>query len=896
MNTDYLARNKTLCRKEIDFIQPGNFVTSELEELKNISFFRVGGLTEFWAADEHAPPQTTMSALLSGICKYGVSFVYAIVGDSRGINIYLGVLSPIAESLKSSAIALYPGIDISPADNPLPAAPRDYGGFVVGWPSDKSKEDIESHEIEGICRGMLGSNFAYVVVATGISGILATMAQDRLHEELGNAYSMMTKTVSGGPQGNLSVRQQDFGIKNYYENLTALDREIKDGIAMGMWRVNTYYASDNAADAKRLSSIIKSSFSGNDVKSDILRCIEYNGIRDVIGNLCLMSELVADAELHPLGRWDVNGRAISMYVYKYQTLLTSSRLGILCNLPTEEFFGFFVDSYVSFDTQDRVSMKSEPITVGDIKIAANANSSVTTGSYNQPYTIEKNDLTRHALIVGITGGGKTNTAKSLLTTLWSKNAVPFLVIESAKREYWELRNIKGFEDLTIFTLGDESSRTAVPYRINPFEANPGVSLQTHIDYLLATFKAAFDLYPPAPYILEQAVYEVYSDRGWDTVENVNKYGFTEYPTLSDLYSKVEVIVDRLGYHAEVKSNVKAALQARIYSLMLGGKGAMLNTPNSMPIEKMLSTPTVLELEDLGDDETKSFVIGILLVQLYEYRKSQMTTGSKALSHILLIEEAHRLLKNVPEAGEGSSTRAKAVEFFCNMLAEIRTYGQGIIIADQIPTKLAPDTIKNTNLKIVHRTVAADDRETIGKAMHMTDAQIDYLSSLKRGFAAVYAEGDNRPKLVKMPLVESCYAQTRAEIVSDSRKKAETFLPMGKLRTSSHAGCHTGRHAGRHAGCAYCEERCRHYERISSYLDGRIDCDKVVAKWNAADYSANQVQAFLQASIMHELSIDGVFQRICVIGVILSKNKALGGGRCNQIIADFLKVYANSSSK
>src|SRR5699024_802141 len=162
-----------------------------------------------------------------------------------------------------------------------------------------------------------------------------------------------------------------------------------------------------------------------------------------------------------------------------------------------------------------------------------------------------------------------------------------------KREYWELRNLKGFEDLLVFTLGSEAAATSVKYRINPFETLPGISLQTHIDYLMSTFNAAFDLYPPMPYILEKAVYQVYSDRGWDIVENQNRYGLTEYPTLTDLCNKIDVIVDNMGYHQEVQSNVKAALQARVYSLMIGGKGAMLNTPRSVPIQELLARPAVL---------------------------------------------------------------------------------------------------------------------------------------------------------------------------------------------------------------------------------------------------------------------------------------------------------------
>jgi hypothetical protein len=436
----------------------------------------------------------------------------------------------------------------------------------------------------------------------------------------------------------------------------------------------------------------------------------------------------------------------------------------------------------------------------------------------------------------------------------------------------------------VFTLGAEASATSVKYRINPFETTPQISLQTHIDYLLSTFKAAFDLYPPMPYILEKAVYEIYSDRGWDIVENTNRYGLTEYPTLSDLYNKIDVIVDNMGYHQEVQSNVKAALQARVYSLMIGGKGAMLNTPKSVPIQELLSRPVVMELEDLGDDETKSFVIGILLVQLYEYRKSQMTKGSKQLSHILMVEEAHRLLKNVSEGGEGGNTRAKSVEFFCNLLAEIRTFGQGILIADQIPTKLAPDTIKNTNLKIVHRTVAQEDRETIGRAMNMNPAQIEYLSSLRRGYAAVYAEGDNRPKCVKLPLVKSFYEKNRQEVIHEVRRKVQD-IASGYDEVINH-----------HAGCSYCEHRCKYYKKVDAYLQEKISFDKVLEKLEARNFAPKTLVAFLNSEIMKPLQMQNDFERRCVLGCILAKKNGLNDGQRQKILADYLGYIANPNEQ
>lgn len=890
MNTAYeytsAEKNFALCRKELDMIPNGNFLSNGYEECQNMQFFKVFGLTRFWDDEEAFNITSLVGDILNSCVRHGVPFAYVILGDKDGIQIYVGTMKVLLDGVRTSYEASYPGIDIKLVqDNPLRTSARNFGGMFTGIPTNKVGAEKKSFQIENICRGMLGRNFTYVVLASGISNIAVTFGHEKLLEEMEHVYSLINQTISGGTQGNLQAHKQDFHSKNYFENLEFTEAYLKESVSRGMWRVNGYYASDNAIDAKKLGSIIKSAFSGEESRPEPFRIIEYNLIKDVISNTYMMADLIDKPDLHPLGQWQRPGmnQVISLFVYKFQTLLNSDQLAILCQLPSKEFPGYYIDEYVEFDTSNRTKgVIKQPVPIGDICLAGRVSNS----QVDNKYYLEKNDFTRHALIIGITGGGKTNTSKSLLNTLWNadnvKDRVPFLVIESAKREYWELRNLKGFEDLIVFTLGAEASSTSVKYRINPFETNSGISLQTHIDYLLSTFKAAFDLYPPMPYILEKAVYEIYSDRGWDIVENRNRYGFTEYPTLTDLYNKIDVIVDDMGYHQEVQSNVKAALQARVYSLMIGGKGAMLNTPKSVPIQELLNRPVVMELEDLGDDETKSFVIGILLVQLYEYRKSLMTKGAKNLSHILMIEEAHRLLKNVSEAGEGGNTRAKSVEFFCNLLAEIRTFGQGILIADQIPTKIAPDTIKNTNLKIVHRTVALEDRETMGRAMNMDPKQIEYLSSLQRGYAAVYAEGDNKPKCVKLPLIQSYYEKNRNEVIAEARKKVQD-IAEGYDKVILH-----------HAGCTYCEHRCKYYEKTKKYIDSNVAVEKVLEKWKSSGYRAISLHAFLNSKLMEGLEKANVFRRICILGQILDRSNELNDGQCQKRIADYLMHYYQMS--
>lgn len=888
-NIPLATKNYYLCRKDLDRIPNGMIMVKNCEgivnERQSFKFFHVKGITDFWKKDSDLDISSLTGDILSGCVRNNVPFAFALIGDESGMHIYIGILGILRESLKASYESLYPGCDIELLDyNPLENCPSSYGGVFTGIPVNKTGAEKKNFQIENICRGMQGKSFTYLILAKGIGAPEITFSSERIHEEMESVFSQITQTVAGGAQGNLSAQRQDFAAKNYFDNLEKLEQVIEVGMARGMWRVNGYYATDDQGETRRLGSIIKATFSSDQSRPEPFRILEYHpqnvpySFRQVIKMPCFIVDPLEGIDAHPLGTWTREGipQPITIFAFKYQSVLNSDQLATLCQLPSKEFPGFYIDRYVEFDLSNRMKESiKDSVPIGDICIAGRKETEATTQNV---YSMEKNDFTRHALIIGITGGGKTNTSKSILNTLYNKKGTNFLVIESAKREYWELRNIKGFEDLWVFTLGAEASNTSVRYRINPFETLPQISLQTHIDYLLSTFKAAFDLYPPMPYILEKAVYQVYSDRGWDIVENTNKYGLTEYPTLSDLYNKIDVIVDEMGYHQEVQSNVKAALQARVYSLMIGGKGAMLNTAKSVPISELLTRPVVMELEDLGDDETKSFVIGLLLVQLYEYGKSQMTKGSKNLSHILMVEEAHRLLKNVSESGEGGNSRAKSVEFFCNLLAEIRTFGQGIIIADQIPTKLAPDTIKNTNLKIVHRTVAAQDRETIGKAMNMSEEQIEYLSSLRRGYAAVYAEGDNRPKCVKLPLVKSDYDLDRETVIKEARAKVQA-IASGYDEKIHH-----------HAACAFCEHRCKYYQQVIDFVNGNLDKKKVLESLVSHQYAPAQMVKMIRGfeqQYQNVIQFENDDKKRCFLGYILSAIKSLNDGKRQRILADYL---------
>jgi len=283
------------------------------------------------------------------------------------------------------------------------------------------------------------------------------------------------------------------------------------------------------------------------------------------------------------------------------------------------------------------------------------------------------------------------------------------------------------------------------------------------------------MWTPLPQVLERAINEIYRDKGWDAIHGENERARMSdsdsnsvwhpfaHPTLTDLYGKISELVPRLGYDKEVERNVRTALETRLNSLRIGAKGLMLDCRVSTPIEYLLAGPTVLELEGIGDDDEKAFIMGLILIKLFEYYRQKKSVENPGLRHITIIEEAHRLLSASAQAHDTESTnlKSKAVETFTNMLSEIRAYGEGFIVAEQIPTKLAVDVIKNTGLKIMHRTVSLDDRQVMGGAMNLDEAQLRQVSSLRVGQAVVHGGGkfgDDAPMLVDVTEVKEAQNQ------------------------------------------------------------------------------------------------------------------------------------------
>ena len=365
-----------------------------------------------------------------------------------------------------------------------------------------------------------------------------------------------------------------------------------------------------------------------------------------------------------------------------------------------------------------------------------------------PAVFDSQQLAKHGLMVGVPGSGKTTAMFNILYQLWDvpdEQKIPFIVLEPAKTEYRALKLLPALkDDMLVFTLGDES---VSPFRFNPMEVLPGIKIENHISRLQACFVGAFNLFDPLPIFLEQAIRRTYLEKGWYDDSCGGDEG-VETPTLTDLCRNAEYIVENSGFDAKMKSDFKASLLERLNSLRRGSKGRMLDTLHSIPMEELMGSPVILELDSLNGDE-KSLLMMFLLSYVYEYCKIARRSGSP-LKHMLLVEEAHNL---IGANKSGSDSRAdpgeKTIELFVNMLAEMRALGQGILIADQLPTAIAPQAVKQTNVKLLMRVTARDDREEIGNTMDLNEEQMHQVVNFKTGHAYFYHEGEDHVRMIRM---------------------------------------------------------------------------------------------------------------------------------------------------
>ena len=406
------------------------------------------------------------------------------------------------------------------------------------------------------------------------------------------------------------------------------------------------------------------------------------------------------------------------------SLVTSKELAIHAGFPERSIAGFGVKNLASFGREVISEAKGgKSIKLGQIYHMGK--------SYESPVNLDLNSLSGHAFITGSTGSGKSNTIYKILNEAREKN-VKFLVIEPAKGEY---KHVFG-NDKSVSVYGTNPNLTPL-LRINPFKFTSEIHILEHLDRLVEIFNVCWPMYAAMPAVLKKAVEKSYEDAGWDLSLSKNKIDKKLFPNFMDVMQNVIEIINSSEYSDENKGNYKGALVTRLESLTNGLNGLIFSS-DDISDDKLFDENVIVDLSRVGSMETKALIMGILVMKLSEYRIAKGDINSE-LKHICVLEEAHNLLKrtSTEQSSESSNLLGKSVEMLANSIAEMRTYGEGFIIADQSPGLLDMSVIRNTNTKIIMRTPDFNDRELIGKAAGLTDEQIADIVKFPKGVAAVY---------------------------------------------------------------------------------------------------------------------------------------------------------------
>ncbi len=605
----------------------------------------------------------------------------------------------------------------------------------------------------GSVLGKVGS-LIHPGLGAAISGLLGGGASSLIGSALGIGVGQLNKTVNKSFSLSVNTNYLD-KFAQYAEELTEIHIErMKQGRNLGYWNVGVYVLGRSRKDVTTVSGMLRSIYAGREsyvepIRTHILQ--SNSGALNTVRRFQMVPLYDDTMEgMDEKSEWHVFGR----YYQYLSTPMNTKELALTTSLPKRDVPGLrFVKTAVRF-------ANNPPVTGGDtITMGRMVDMGV---EQNAPYRIDPNDLVRHALVCGSTGSGKTYTCQRILKELMGKG-IPVLVIEPAKDDYvrWAIEMNKTLPEdrkFHIFMPGsDEFEGTPLEQlRLNPFEPaafkDAKVNMMSRCENLVAFLNASLPTSDILPVLVDETVYYHYcgyfgkqfaSGRPMDQAE--------VYPPLSKLTAMAKFVLSQRHYEPKVRDNLLACLETRFQYLTRGTRGQLLDVDKSTPPELIFDRPAVINISGISSAKDKALIMSLLMLSLYEYRQSRYANDQEyrakaaqnKLLHMTLVEEAHNVLLKPEASAAGTGNPQQVVaDLFSNMLSEIRGYGQGLMIVDQVPTRLIPDAIKNTNYKIVHRLTAPDDGEVMAASLALRDDQRSLIPALPVGNAIIYGDKDD----------------------------------------------------------------------------------------------------------------------------------------------------------
>lgn len=578
-----------------------------------------------------------------------------------------------------------------------------------------------------------------------------------------------TSGFTAGTSENLQLTMQNKTLIDMLERIDKQLKRIDECESLGMWECAAYFMSDSQETVEMAAGTYKAIMRG-ECSGIETSAVNFWG-RGSSDKLPALREYITNF-IHPVFAYRSEHSAIPVTA---ASLVSGNELAIQMGLPRKSVCGFPVIEHADFGKEivHAGTHRNDEFPIGNIFSMGQRTSTEA--------RLSRDSLTMHTFVTGSTGSGKSNTVYEIINQLRVIYNVPFLVVEPAKGEY---KNVFGqFPDVSVY--GTNPKKFSALLRLNPFRFPADIHILEHLDRLVEIFNACWPMYAAMPAVLKDAMEKAYTAAGWDLANSDNPKG-NIYPNFADVLEQIENAIDNSRYSADTKGDYAGALCTRVRSLTNGLNG-LIFCSDDLPDNALFDQNVIVDLSRIGSIETKSLIMGLLVMKLNEYR---MTSGkvNSSLSHITVLEEAHNLLKrtSTEQSAESSNLLGKSVDLLANSIAEMRTYGEGFIIADQSPGLLDMSVIRNTNTKIILRLPEQSDRELVGLSAGLNKDQIQELSKLERGVAAVYQNDWVEPVLIqinKCGIREAMYeAANSAQMADTSKVKMQLiyFLLQGRI--------------------------------------------------------------------------------------------------------------------
>lgn len=559
----------------------------------------------------------------------------------------------------------------------------------------------------------------------GMSRGYNTAHTDSSTVERSNAHSTNEQHSNGTTDTHSTVRTQQIEVCNkaVEELLTRIDEQIKrtkESEDYGCYSCAAYFLSSRPSKALLAANTYRSLMigEGSSVESGAANLWQDRA------SVTAMREYLKRFTHPVFARQLWENEADSLF-YTAGTLVSGRELPMHLGLPTRSVHGLPIIEHAEFgrNVPDEAMPDEDKMNLGKIYHMGKEEAA--------GLLLNRQAMASHTFITGSTGTGKSNAVYHLLDEITKNGQTTFLVVEPAKGEY---KNV--FGNCTDAQVFGTNPRETPLLRMNPFAFPENIHILEHIDRLVEIFNACWPMYAAMPAVLKDAIERSYQKVGWDLRNSESEKGI--FPTFFDLLDILPGVIEESHYSKDTQSDYVGALCTRVKSLTNGIYGSVLCAEDALSDAEMFDQNVIVDLSRVGSMETKSLLMGILVMKLQEYRMCSSGMNSR-LRHVTVLEEAHNLLRktSAEQSQEGANLQGKSVEMLANAIAEMRTYGEGFIIADQAPGLLDMSVIRNTNTKIILRLPDEEDRKLVGKSAALKEAQIDELSKLPLGVAAVY---------------------------------------------------------------------------------------------------------------------------------------------------------------